>query len=528
MTSKLLVLLKTLYRNQSKLNELKHEKDKKKRGKTIGVFVAYGILAIMAVSYSFGLAYGFGMLGLGEIVSYYAITVAAIINLVFTFLKTNGILFAGNDYDVLMSLPFSTKTVITAKFLYMYLKNLMWTAIIMLPMGAAYMCCMGVTASDIIIWLVITLFTPLIPMTIASAVGALIIGIGSGFRYKVLVQTILIAVFMIAIFAVSFFFQSAGANPNFEEELVEMGAFIQEQMAQIYPLSAWFAKAVNDGEILFVGLYIVVSFVLYGMFASLVGWKYKKINSALMTSHKNSNYKVEKMKEKSVLYALMWKEAKRFTSSITYISNIGMGIFLAILAAIACAVIGVDSLLMKMGLSGYKDNMTYALPVLVLAVLAMGCTTGVSLSLEGKNYWIVQSLPITKATLYKGKMLFNLSLGIPTAFICSILLMIACKPSIMVSILYFIIMCAGVCLSTTFGMFIGKNFPKFDWEEEIQVIKQGMASTICIFANMFFFLIVTVVVYALSLVFDGVFVMLGVSVFMMFFAFLFYKKVVKE
>ena len=48
------------------------------------------------------------------------------------------------------------------------------------------------------------------------------------------------------------------------------------------------------------------------------------------------------------------------------------------------------------------------LPLILGALIMMTCTTSVSLSLEGKNLWILKSLPITKEEIYKGKMLFKM------------------------------------------------------------------------------------------------------------------------
>ena len=78
------------------------------------------------------------------------------------------------------------------------------------------------------------------------------------------------------------------------------------------------------------------------------------------------------------------------------------------------------------------------LPLILGALIMMTCTTSVSLSLEGKNLWILKSLPITKEEIYKGKMLFNLLLQIPTALISSALLAVRFRVTGMTLITLFV------------------------------------------------------------------------------------------
>lgn len=71
MRSKLWVLLKNQYLNQSNLNAWKHEKDKKRKHRMIGMYAALTIVFVMIIVYSFLIAYGYGYLGMVNVIPGY-------------------------------------------------------------------------------------------------------------------------------------------------------------------------------------------------------------------------------------------------------------------------------------------------------------------------------------------------------------------------------------------------------------------------------------------------------------------------
>ena len=139
MQNKLLAVLKIQFLNQSGLNQFRYENNKKKRGQSITVLIGITLLGIILVGFSFLIGFGYGIMGMAEVIPGFALTMVSLVTLIFSFLKTSGYLFAFQDYDMLMSLPLSVKTIVTGKFLYMYLNNLLFSLAVMLPMGRDYL-----------------------------------------------------------------------------------------------------------------------------------------------------------------------------------------------------------------------------------------------------------------------------------------------------------------------------------------------------------------------------------------------------
>ena len=192
-------------------------------------------------------------------------------------------------------------------------------------------------------------------------------------------------------------------------------------------------------------------------------------------------------KQRSVVNAVAFKEFKRLTGSTAYMVNGGMGVVLAMLIGVLTLIIGPDRIIQMItqGAPLSAKMLQPAIPFIIYFFIGMVATTACSPSLEGKNYWIIQSLPIEKKTVYQGKMLFNMYLTVPFMFLSTLCLCIAGKVPLLDTILYLILGLALCAFSTAWGCVCGIKHMRLDWENEIEVIKQSAAVAIYMLPNMF-------------------------------------------
>lgn len=508
MESKLFTLVYTGFLGRLSINNLRFEKDLKKRNKTIGLLLVYIFVGVVLAAYCFMISYGYGMMGLSRIVPGYALMITSIITLMFTFLKTNGVLFGARDYDMLMAFPIKTTTVIAAKFLSMYLNNLAFAALVMIPMGVGFCIWSSFGVGTILIWFLTILLTPLLPMTIAAIAGVFIAAVGSGFRHKVLVQVVLTVALILGVFVISFWAQGEAVQDEalFKNMLADLGLFISSMIHKIYPLSAWFDEAIADGKVMSFLLFAGVSIFVYAMFVMVCGKYYRKINSALGSHHAASNYKLGELKTSSVYMALAKKEAKRFTSSTVYMTNIGVGLLLVLILAVVSIFTGIDTIVDGIdiqGIGSIKPLLRYLMPFAVAMVANMCNTTAVSLSLEGRNLWVVQSLPITRRTLLQGKMIFNILLVMPVSLLCNIIFIFVLRVNLVLAIEYILFSIVSVLFSTVLGMWINLHFPNYSWQNEVEVVKQSVSSMLGIFSGLLGYLALGAAVFFLLQVMAG-------------------------
>ncbi|WP_018782043.1 putative ABC transporter permease subunit [Bacillus sp. 95MFCvi2.1] len=478
MKNNTLALLKIRLITQLGLNTFKYEKDKKKKQSKILISVSIALVAALLMLYCGGAAYGLIKLGIGEVIPVYAFVISSILVLFFTMFKANGEIFAFKDYDFVMSLPIRVDTIIASRFLYLYVLNTVFSMIIMLPMGIIYCIYENPSISFYVMW-IITLFTvSLIPTTIAAVFGACITAIASKFRHANRVTTVLS--FMAIIIFGYFMFKQGNAKYSFTD-LEGIGAIVSEQLTKVYPLANIFQKAIVDANIGAFILFVSISVIWYYLFVKILSFKYKQINTGVSTYHTRSDYKIDHMKKEKVLIALYKKERKRFFSSTVYVINIGLGVVMAVIFSLAVVIVGPSQFI---GYPGIETLLQKVAPFVISAMIAMTCTTCVSLSLEGKNVWIIKSLPLTPKMIYDSKILMNLSLSIPTSIISAILMIIGLKPGIWTSILIVITPITYSFFSAVWGVFINNRFAYYDWVSETQVVKQSMGAVLGMLGGM--------------------------------------------
>ena len=494
MENKELILLRTLLRSTSRFNILKFEKDGKKRGKIIGSFVGIILLYVMLVLYVALMAVGFGIVNkAGSIPLMSALTII-LLEFIFTLFKTNGYLFLFKEYDLLMAMPFKTKSIVSCKFLYMYIKNLPMCLCTSLTMMIVYGLFMKPGFITYLYWVLLSMILPLIPMVIASGIGALIAKAGSKSRHKTLVQTLITFVFVLFGFSLRYIIEGIIRKNQITNILNTLsGSF--DSVKKFIPGAVWFENAVVSGSLSDFLLLVGVSLIVYGIFTGLLGKYYRNINSGLKSNVAKSDYKMAKQKTRSVKQSIAFKEFKHFTNSTAYITNMGVGEILIVILCVMLIFVDMDKIIATVtGNSPLtKESLLPAIPLIVYFFVGMSSTTSASFSLEGKNFWILQSLPISGKDVIQGKMLFNMYLTIPFTLLGNIVLGIVCKAGFFTIILFIICGIALCAFSTAFGMNCNLKHYKHDWENEIEVIKQGSSVSLYLLPNMICCMILLVI-----------------------------------
>ena len=129
----------------------------------------------------------------------YLIMLSSLIILFFSVFKAESIIFQRNAYDILVSLPITQTAIVVSRFIRMYVENMLLTFVIMLPPMAVYGIMIKPGISFYIIGILVTIFIPLLPITISIFLGALITAIASRMKHKSLARTVLSIVLILGI-----------------------------------------------------------------------------------------------------------------------------------------------------------------------------------------------------------------------------------------------------------------------------------------------------------------------------------------
>lgn len=512
--NKSILLLKTMLTSSSNLNVIKHSKDKKKRRRSIWALVGIAYAAIVFGVLIGFVAFGMAKYGQGPIVPVMVASIITLLTLVLTLFKANSYIYSFKQYDMLMSLPFSVKTIVSDRFLLMYIKDLPTVFLVSLSSLIGYAIAIHPSFWMCFSWIILTPFIPLLPAIIATLFGFIIANIGSRVKRKKLIQTVLTFIFVIPMFFLNYIINAVFKN-NEIEDIVDKTASSINNLSSVLPSVKLFAKAVNDTNVLCFILLIIISLIVYIAVVYLICVNYRKINSILSNtgSHKKIKASDKDYKQRTLINSICYKEFKRITGSTTCATNIGIGSIMALLFALIMPFINLQKIIATAYTNGTIVNirpLALVFPLLVYFFIGMVPSTAPSMSLEGKNYWILKSMPIDNMTIYKGKMLFNIYMNMIPGILAVISGMYAFRASFIEYILGLLMIIVMCLFSTTFGMRCGIKHMRLDWDNEIEVVKQGAAVTTYLLPNMFAAMILMSGMGALVYFVDGKIMALGI------------------
>lgn len=488
------LLVKNRLMAQLGFNVFRYEKDSRKRNSKIATTIAIIVVVFMMASYCGGMAYGYVSMGLTQLIPGIALVITSLFTLFFTMFKANGEFFGFKDYDTVMSLPISVRTIVNSRFLNMYIWNTFIAFLVMLPMGIVYAISANPSISFYAIWLAGLLLASLIPTTLAAIFGAVITAFASKYRHANAVSTILSIVLIVAflVFSMSTTASNSGLGTLFDaksgninvEVVASIAPAISGVMNRVYPPTRLFSDAVVDGNLVSFALFTGVSIGWYALFVLLLSLKFKQINTALTSHTTRADYKLETLHQGSALSALYKKTMMRILKSTVAATNLLIGCVLAILMAVAMLVVGPDKVFQSLNAGEFMPIIKSAACYVVAALVCMTNVAAVALALEGKNVWLVKSLPITPKTLYDSYILTNLTFTIPTALICSVLFSIALKTGFIGTVLMILTPLTFALFTSVAGIFVGNRLAYYDWQDETQLIKQSTLTVIGLLGGM--------------------------------------------
>ncbi len=460
-----MLLMKVLAFQTLSLNDIVNKESKNRKHIVVTVVGILLLIAFMA-GYNVVVALTLANANQQHLIPSYMVATVSLIILVFTFLCSNSIIFGTKDYCMLCALPVSNRQIIGSKFLLMYTLSLLLSFLFLVPTGIIWLTSTPVTVVSETLYFWGVAMVPLVPMCMAILMGILVSFIASFFNNTHTISLMMSLLFLVGIFAIVLNSMKSGLDAS------SYGVMLSEQIRWLYPPSMFFLYGSKYSTVLNV-LFYSISVVIYIFTITIAGRYYMKI-SALMTPSSNKVLKVINYKKQTQTRALYIKEAGRFSNSYIYMLNAGLGIFSLCLVSLAFCVVPLGTVEKYMGIVITSKLIGEFGPYFIASMLALSCTTASSISLEGINIQILRSIPLSKKALINAKILFNLTLHIVALFIAVIAFVIRFELALGQIILLIVLPISYSSFITVMGLFFNCLFPKFDWDNEVFVIKQSI------------------------------------------------------
>lgn len=467
MIKQILLLTKLEIRNIFNINVVLNTNVKKEKLKLIafgfiGIFVSVMMLAYLGM-----MCYGIGQIGLAGIIPVYLFISISMVILFLSVFKATHTLFNHGAYEILAALPIRKSSIVISRFIGMYMVDLLISFGLMIMGLIVYNMFIPLNGITLIYILIGTMFLPLLPLVIATIISLLLAVITSRLKYKSIVYSIISFIFIGVVYAASFMFSSNVENLDMLA-ITDAVSLVSQIITNIYFPASWFLGAIN-GSLLDLLVMIIIPSILFIIMISLFAKHYDNICNRLKVKVKKQEYKLKELDVNSPLKALVAKEIKRYFDSSIYVVNTMTGFVIMVAIPIVLAIFGID----KFGV--LKDTIVLYYPLFVSASALMMPTTSASISIEGKNWWLVKSLPIDQTNIYLSKVLVNLIIATPFYILTVVLSIIFIPLSFMGVIQLIIFPPIIIVLSSLVGLFINLKYPVFKWDNEVKVVKQGVS-----------------------------------------------------
>lgn len=380
--------------------------------------------------------------------------------------NTFSCLYLSKDNDLMLSLPIPVKALMASRLLTVYLMGVMYSIVVILPAVIVYWVMASVSVGVIFGSLLLMLLISVFILTLSCALGWVVAKISLKLKNKSFITVIV----SLAFFGGYYFFYFKAQN-LIQDLLANAAGYAAKIKGAAYPLYLFGRVGTGDGAAM-----LMVSAVVFALFAIvwvLISRSFLKIATSSGKTEKRV-YKENAVKPKSVHGALLAKEFSRFLSSPVYMLNCGLGILLLPIAGAALLWKGGTIISVLNGVFGAREDCTPLILCALICVLAsMNDMAAPSVSLEGKTFWLVQSLPVTPWQVLRAKLGVQLLLtGVPV-LLCFVCLPFIYPYSPLKMLVTVFVLFSYVLFSALFDLFWGLMTTNLTWTNETAPIKQN-------------------------------------------------------
>lgn len=395
-------------------------------------------------------------------------------------------IFLGNDYELLAAMPIRQRDIVAAKCFNLYLSELAVCLVTLLPNAVVNFC----ITLDYRYFVLIPLafITPAFPMLVSLIIVALIELLIKNPKVKTIISTVIMLLLVTGLAVVSmisgFTTSSSTAAPLFEA--------LSTKAMFINPSLMFLIKAFSE-NFLWVLAYVGSNLLLLVLVLFIVIISYRRIHNNMMAMTLNSqtkkNNKEIQYESKSQFKTFFSLTAKQFFKSKNSLVQCGIGVIMMVLFTVMAVVILKQGIIVGEGeesfdLLDYMYPYGFIVPILLAMFGGIMPPSATAVSLEGKNFYTLKTLPISFKDYLLVKVLFSFIFLGTSSLISSIIWVIFIPQTVFSIIISILFPLAFALFTTIFTLIINATFPYLNWKEEIEVYKYHKSTVITVFTDM--------------------------------------------
>lgn len=398
--------------------------------------------------------------------------------------KSNSLLFNCKDDDLLFSLPIKKRSILFIRILKLYVFEFLYNSMFLLPAIIIYATKTSPNWTYYLVSIIALAILPIVPIIISIIIGFFIAYSSTKFKKKSAFQTVITMLILLVTLYVSY---------NAEAYIKNIGGAatnINNTITRIYYPVKVYISLVNNFNVITLIKFIFSHLIAFWVVILLLGKKYFNINS---NSHKtivNYKNKAYKIKSSNKMKAFIKKEINRFISTPVFMINTGFGLFLFVALCVSVVLKFDDfskSLLSSspnLTIQQIKSYLPLALFGAVCFTSLMTSITSSMISLEGKTFSILKSLPLRANEIVLYKVISAITIMIPCILIGDIIIFTFFSFNLLMVLLIVIASIILPIVSETIGIIVNLKYPKLDATNDTEIVKQSLSSLVSVFIGM--------------------------------------------
>ncbi len=402
--------------------------------------------------------------------------------------KSTDLLFKPRDNDALLAMPIKRSTIIFARIAKFYIFEMVYCLIFLLPAIVAYAIN---TEVGVLFWLVaITMLflIPIIPIAISCVIGLIISAVSGRFKYKTFLQIVLSFVAMFATVGLVF---ALNTTPEYDGQGIAM---LGDKITEFYYPASAFVNLATNFDILGYLIFVAINVGVMGVTVFLISKFCFQIITKLSTINWSDNIGSVKyhFKKHGQTYAMVKKEITKYFNTPVLLMNTAIGLVMFVVA-IGILCFKFEDLANSLVSSGEDfpltiDEIYSFIPGVTFAMVAFAslltCITATMISLEGKAFNILKTLPISGRKVLTTKVLAAMLLIVPVTLLGCLVMMIRFQFGILDAILVLIGVIVMPLVTELIGILINLKYPRFDADNDTVVVKQSASVMMATFLGL--------------------------------------------
>lgn len=475
-------MLKTLLKKEllglfASVTQNKKTKERRSIGAIVGYCILFVVLFVMlgSIVSVFSGMLCFRLVQNGDDWLYFALIglLSIFLGVFGSVFSTYSSLYRAKDNEQLLAMPIPPSKILFARMLAVWLMGFLFEAIVFVPSLIIYWIAAPQTAASVIFSLLVMLLISFFILTLSCILGWVVALIASKLKHKNIITVIISLGFLAAYYY--FYSQAYALIESLVNNSKVIGDAIKSTLFPIYHLGL--AATGNP-----VSMLITVAIVV-PLFA-LVYWVLSHSFLKITTANKGTakvKYKERQLTRSSMSRALLRKEFKRFIGSATYMLNCGLG-SVFILVAVVYMIFNRNNINSMFEINPFLNSLkALAAGVIISFIASMNDITAPSISLEGKNIWILQSMPVPAWQVLVAKLKLHMYVSAIPALIFAICVDIVFTPDIVSAIVLPVFSVLFVLFTACLGLMLNLKMPNINFTNETAAVKQNIGVILTMF-----------------------------------------------